>query len=427
MSGFALFVHVSLLVPLLHSKDTCYNSNSYGCSSAEPPTRYHNSDALSAYYAVEDTEDEPELFQRGHKKPLGYHRPPERITEELAYMITPEDFHQYYVAYHRPVVIRNAVKYWNATRRWTDEYLSSQFGNERMKMETKDDNKYDVPADMTFKEFLDIYKSQDLYLVDEVLPKMREDVILPTCLRCEEMTDRFFVSYLWMSNGNTSSKIHVDTDENILCVLHGAKTLLLISPLYSHEVYADDTQILGVSMINPLAVDFDQYPRAKNIRYEIAHINAGDLIYIPQFWWHHVISYSGRQQAVALWWKSRPVGKPPGSSVATLGGVSNPYSFASALVYYEQWVLNVSDTASRLKCNMQAVRMSDFQWETDRDPDSPVTKEYGYDDEEGKGKLWEDDQYTEDDPEVIVVFTILFSSPNYCAFSGLSENMPIQH
>lgn len=384
---------ITLLAFLSRGDYTCQYAGDGECLSPES-ANYH--DPLAVYFSVEDTEDETELFRRGHMKPLGYHRPPERITEELAHMIAPEDFHQHYVARHRPVIIRNAVKYWNATWRWTDEYLASRFGDVAMKMETKDDNKYNLPPNMRFNEFLDIYKTKDLYMVDEVLPQMREDVTLPTCLRCEEMTDRFFVSYFWMSYGGTSSQIHVDTDENLLCIIHGAKTLLLISPLYSHELHADETQIVGVSMINPLSVDFERFPLAKNIRYEIAHINAGDLIYIPQFWWHHVISHSGRQQAVALWWKSRPVGKPPGSVVTTYSDGINPYSYASALVYYEQWVLNVSDAAPRLKCNMQRVLMSDFVWETDREPDSATTKEHGYDDEE-LDRIWENNLDTDDE------------------------------
>ena len=423
MLGFTLVWLVALLVPLFRGDSTCQDIDDRKCSSPESPNRYH--DPLSAYFAVEDTEDETELLQRGHMKPLGYHRPPERITEELAHMIAPEEFHQHYVAHHRPVVIRNAVKYWNATWRWTDEYLASQFGNVKMKIETKDDNKYSSPSNMRFKEFLNAYKSEDLYMVDEVLPQMREDVILPTCLRCEEMTDRFFVSFFWMSSGGTSSQIHVDTDENLLCVIHGAKTLLLVSPLYSHEVHADDTQIVGVSMINPTAVDFEKFPLAKNIRYEIAHISDGDLMYIPQLWWHHVISHSGRQQAVALWWKSHPVGKPPGSPVTTLSGGINPYSFASALVYYEQWVLNVSDAAPRLKCNMQRVQMSDFVWETDRVPYSATTKEYGYDDEEIMGKLWEEDLDMKDDEVSTFVHSCWYFGLWYVSLPGVFENMPV--
>lgn len=422
--GALLFILGTLhcLYPLLRAQGTCHDH-----FNREDGGHHHREcSSYSPYLAHEDTEDEEELFQRGHMKPLGYHRPPDRLTEEIPYMIAPEDFHQHFVSRHRPLIIRNSVRHWNATWRWTDEYLASQFGQADVKVETKDDNRYKSASKMTFAEFLSSYKEKrDWYLVDELLPEMREDVILPTCLRCEEMTDRFFVSYLWLSNGGTSSVIHVDTDENLLCVLHGAKTLLLVSPLYSHQVHADESGILGVSGIDPLAVDFEQFPLAKNIRYELAQVYAGDLIYIPQFWWHHVISHSGRQQAVALWWKSKPIGKSPGGQDSKLGGSSNEYSFAKSLVFYEQWVLNASHMAPRLKCNMQTVRMSEFLWETDNKPGGLQTKEYGYD-EEDKRSQWDEVQENEDGLEVLISCASLkYFGLNVQVFciSGLHENV----
>lgn len=52
---------------------------------------------------------------------------------------------------------------------------------------------------------------------------MRKDVQLPLCLRCEEIDRFFFVAYYWHSNGGTMSTVHIDTDENLLCVIKGHK------------------------------------------------------------------------------------------------------------------------------------------------------------------------------------------------------------
>ena len=171
-----------------------------------------------------------------------------------------------------------------------------------MNMETKDDDKVNLPPGMTFGDFISHYKQVNRYLVDEVTPEMRKDVILPLCLRCEEMSKYFFVSYFWMSMGNTSSKIHIDTDENLLCVIHGHKKTIMVSPKYSNDLYADDGMLLGVSDINPQAVDMEKYPRVKNVRYEFANMSEGDCLYLPQMWWHQVVSpgyvvYTGRQSA----------------------------------------------------------------------------------------------------------------------------------
>ena len=182
------------------------------------------------------------------------------------------------------------MKYWPAYVKWTDKYLNSTYGNETFKMETRDDDKWNIPPSMKLHEFLNQYNYSDRYLVDEVLPDMRKDVILPLCLRCEEMSSYFFVSYFWMSTGETSSSIHIDTDENLLCIIRGHKVVLLVSPIYSTYLYSDKSRVLGVSDINPRAVDLEKYPDVMKVRYQQAIVEEGDIIYIPQMWWHQVVS-----------------------------------------------------------------------------------------------------------------------------------------
>ncbi|CAB4040306.1 Hypothetical predicted protein, partial [Paramuricea clavata] len=256
-------------------------------------------------YTVQEFTDE-ELFTRGHLKPFGSHRPPDEIVEELPFMISPQDFYMKYVVKHKPVVIKGAVKHWPAYKLWTDDYLERTYGDMMFNMETKDDDKYNIPKSMKLKEFLGIYHQADRYLVDEVPPDMRKEIILPLCLRCEEIDKYFFVSYFWFSQGNTSSAIHIDTDENMLCVVKGHKEVLMVSPEYSADLYADSSRVLGVLDINVASVDLEKYPRVKNVHYLKATVDEGDMVYIPQMWWHHVYSRVGRQQAVALWWKSKP-------------------------------------------------------------------------------------------------------------------------
>ena len=50
-----------------------------------------------------------EMFQRGHMKPFGSHRPPDYIVEELQYMISPQDFYMNYVVKHKPVVFKGIL------------------------------------------------------------------------------------------------------------------------------------------------------------------------------------------------------------------------------------------------------------------------------------------------------------------------------
>ena len=64
----------------------------------------------------------------------------------------------------------------------------------------------------------------------------------------------------------------------------------MVSPIYSKDVYADESKIIGVSPINSSAVDFEKYPRVKNVRYWVANADEGDCYFIPQMWWHQVYS-----------------------------------------------------------------------------------------------------------------------------------------
>ena len=75
-----------------------------------------------------------------------------------------------------------------------------------------------------------------------------------------------------MSTGGTSSTLHIDSDENLLTVIQGKKDVVLISPKYSRDVYADEARVLGVSDVNVSAVDLERFPRVANIRYMTAHL-----------------------------------------------------------------------------------------------------------------------------------------------------------
>lgn len=51
---------------------------------------------------------------------------------------------------------------------WTDKYLKNTYGEVKMHMETKDDDKQNLPPDRLFKDFLNVYNESNLYMVDEV-------------------------------------------------------------------------------------------------------------------------------------------------------------------------------------------------------------------------------------------------------------------
>ena len=64
----------------------------------------------------------------------------------------------------------------------------------------------------------------------------------------------------------------------------------MVSPIYTHDLYAHIARQNGVLDLNSSSVDLEKYPRIMNIRHYEAHVNEGDCVYIPQMWWHQVYS-----------------------------------------------------------------------------------------------------------------------------------------
>ena len=147
-------------------------------------------DGLTSRKFLHHTDIPKEMFEKGHLKPIGSHRPSDGECEVLPYMIGPQDFYEHFVARHKPVVIKGVARDWNATHLWTDEYLNEKYGHIKLNMETKDDDKFNLPPARTIGDFLKIYKEANLYLVDELPPPMRKEVTMPLCVRCDEISSR---------------------------------------------------------------------------------------------------------------------------------------------------------------------------------------------------------------------------------------------
>lgn len=53
--------------------------------------------------------------------------------------------------------------------------------------------------------------------------------------------------------------------------------------------------------IDPLSPDFKQYPQYKNATVYEVRVNAGDILYLPSLWYHHV-RQSHKCIAVNFWY-----------------------------------------------------------------------------------------------------------------------------
>lgn len=242
----------------------------------------------------------------GHLKPLGSHLPPNVEIPVLSKFPSPMEFYEKYVKKGKPVLFKNVLETVNLPlyHKWTDAYLDENYGNITVDVELgkKEDRKYGGLLRKSLSFFLKKYKNLDAYLVENIHTSMRKDMAIPSCLRCGGFQKFIQSIVMWFSSGGTKSHLHIDSLDNINCLLDGKKDLFLIDKKYSDLVEADGWNKQGTfSDVDVESVDMYKFPKFQDIPWYQVNLTKGDCFYIPYKWYHHVYSHPGRNFAVNVW------------------------------------------------------------------------------------------------------------------------------
>lgn len=161
------------------------------------------------------------------------------------------------------------------------------------------------------------------HLGDPVPPALFvESALLSDCLptfaldNSLDLLDRSIAPRIWIGNA-IQVHTHCDFSNNIACVLAGRRRFTLFPPEQLPNLYPApmDITLAGVPISTvPLRnPDFERYPRflqalaaARTIELE-----AGDALFIPYGWWHHVESLLPFNVLVNYWWSDRAPATSP--------------------------------------------------------------------------------------------------------------------
>ncbi|XP_019623027.1 PREDICTED: probable serine/threonine-protein kinase kinX [Branchiostoma belcheri] len=248
-------------------------------------------------------EDDPSLWP-GHLEPIGSNAPVKRVDARKGFP-SPKVFLEEYAISSVPVLFKGAMKDSVAHRRWnSDDYLRTfpESATEFKFVETKKkENRTQPVTEMTLRQFLDRYATEDIYMVQAVPEFLKKDVPMPKPLLCEPFIEMLQDTVLWFSSGGTRSVLHHDNLDNINCLLDGRKELVFISyQKYKKKVpktHPEDSY----SSLDVDAVDFTEYPGMREVEYYRVNMTAGDCLYVPYMWFHQVNSYE-RNIAVNIFW-----------------------------------------------------------------------------------------------------------------------------
>ncbi|WP_081894867.1 cupin-like domain-containing protein [Burkholderia paludis] len=111
---------------------------------------------------------------------------------------------------------------------------------------------------------------------------------------------------IWIGPSDTVTPLHCDYDDNLLAQVWGTKRILLFPPHYAENLYLwESNPVLFGSRFNPEAPDFSKFPLAQAASGCQCMLKAGEMLYLPAGWFHHVRSTSFSLSS-NMWAKGTP-------------------------------------------------------------------------------------------------------------------------
>ncbi|MCK8455203.1 MULTISPECIES: cupin-like domain-containing protein [Sphingomonas] len=122
---------------------------------------------------------------------------------------------------------------------------------------------------------------------------------------------------IWMGT-RTRIAAHNDVPDNLACVAVGRRRFTVFPRDQFRNLYlgpVDNTPAgRAVSMVDFHDPDYAAHPRFREAlaHAQVAELEAGDALYIPAMWWHHVEGLSDFNVLVNYWWRESPrwLGQP---------------------------------------------------------------------------------------------------------------------
>lgn len=145
------------------------------------------------------------------------------------------------------------------------------------------------------------YDGPRTYLQDDIgnLPSFSSSFDQPSHLRDTTVVR----TKLWVSGRGVVTPLHYDPVEVLHWMMEGSKRWICVRPglrnCYPHGVH---TKAPMFSRVDPNLPDLGAFPRWKQVRPVEFELRAGELLYIPAFYWHHVESTSDHNVSMNFIW-----------------------------------------------------------------------------------------------------------------------------
>jgi LPS sulfotransferase NodH len=215
--------------------------------------------------------------------------------------LSRDEFRDRYYAANRPVIMQGLLTRWRALRLWTPDYLKNMGGDELVEVMTGRDadpghetNTAGHRHEMRFADYIDMVYSgrvtNDYYMVannaflqSQPGQHLLDDLAsLPDYLNPRTAEGHRF---LWFGPAGTVTRLHHDTSNILMAQLLGRKRFRLLPPSQWQYLYNSTGVFSDVDCEQP---DLGRYPRFRHATITEFVLEAGEVLFMPVGWWHHV-------------------------------------------------------------------------------------------------------------------------------------------
>lgn len=209
--------------------------------------------------------------------------------------ISKEMFIKHYFKPQKPVVIERCIEDWPAFSKWNLEYIKAVAGNKIVPL--YDDRPVDYKdgfnqphTSMKMGDYVDLLKKEPtkfrifLWNILKEVPQLQGDFRYPDFgLRLMKN-----LPMLFFGGRGSYTFMHYDIDLANIFHFHfeGEKQCILFDQKQNNHLYKVPYSLITREDIDFANPDFKKWPALKNAKGYVANLKHGEVLYMPEGWWH---------------------------------------------------------------------------------------------------------------------------------------------
>lgn len=223
----------------------------------------------------------------------------------------------------RPGILKNCMNQWPAMTKWPQpnyllemcrmrvvpieigkNYTKENWSQDLVKFEDFFRRQFLASATSTETKRIEYLAQHNLF---DQIPALKADILTPEYCCCT--TDKNADAEIdvdikaWLGPEGTTSPMHIDEKNNLLCQVFGSKRIVLAAPSDTANLYPFDGDMLkNTSQIDAEHPDYNRFPLLRHVTFYSFTLHPGEMLYIPPKWWHFVRSLS-KSFSVSFWWQ----------------------------------------------------------------------------------------------------------------------------